>query len=140
MYPDNGQPAQNWGQQYSRGGLGGGTIAKSGLTTTATTIARALGAEFYSSATPTVQVTDPVELVVDGPGGKKVKAIRVDGVVTTTGNACMAIKGNVAVVVFDGPDQDSFLVVNTDTTGGPSTPPPPDPQNTASIIKSTRIF
>lgn len=85
------------GKRFSRGGLGGGTLEKTDLTEAATKLAKTLGEEFYSSASPTVQVGEPKQVNAKTTEGKAIKAVQVDAVVTTAGNACMAEKGKVSV-------------------------------------------
>lgn len=128
------------GKQFSRGGLGGGTLEKTDLTEAAAKLAKTLGEEFYGSASPTVQVGEPKQVNAKTTEGKAIKAVQVDAVVTTAGNTCMAEKGKVSVLVLEAPDSYSFLLVNTDLAGGPAAPPPPDEAETQEIIDSVRGY
>jgi hypothetical protein len=128
------------GKQFSRGGLGGGTLEKTELNEAATKLAKTLGEEFYGSASPTVQVGQPKQVNAKTTEGKPIKAVQVDAVVTTAGNKCMAERGKVSVLVLEAPDSYSFLLVNTDLAGGPATPPPPDEAESQEIIDSVRGY
>jgi hypothetical protein len=128
------------GKQFSRGGLGGGTLEKTDLNETATRLAKGLGEEFYGSASPAVQVGEPKQVTAKTTEGKAIKAVQVDAVITTSGNACMAEKGKVSALVLEGQESYSFLVVNIDLTGGPATPPPPDEAESQKIVDSVRGY
>ncbi|MBP2323886.1 hypothetical protein JOF56_004271 [Kibdelosporangium banguiense] len=128
------------GKRYSRGGMGGGTVKKSNLAEAAANMAKALGEEFYGSAQPSAQVGPPKQVSAKTTEGKPIKAVQVDATITTTGNACMASQGKVSVLMLEGPDTYSFLLVNTDLTGGPATPPPPNEAESQKIINSVRGY
>jgi hypothetical protein len=127
------------GNGYSRGGLGGGTIAKSSPGEAATTIAKAFGAEFYSSGTAKVETSSPKQGTAKSADGKPVPTVQVDATITTTGNTCLATTGKVSVLVLDaGADTYQFFVVNGDIAGGPATPPPPTEADLQKIVESAR--
>jgi hypothetical protein len=128
------------GKRFSRGGLGGGTLEKTDLNEAAAKLAKTLGEEFYASASPTVQAGEPKQVNAKTTEGKPIKAVQVDAVVTTSGNACMAEKGKVSVLALEGTDAYSFVLVNTDVTGGPATPPTPDEAESQKIIDSVRGY
>jgi hypothetical protein len=128
------------GKRFSRGGLGGGTLETTDLAETATRLAKGLGEEFYGSASPTVQVGEPKQVNAKTTEGKAIKAVQVDATISTSGNACMASQGKVSALVLEGTESYSFLVVNTDLTGGPATPPPPNEAESQKIIDSVRGY
>jgi hypothetical protein len=123
------------GNGYSRGGIGAGVVPKSDAATVATTLAKGFGEEFYSSGTAQVETSSPKQVTVNGIAG-----VQVDGVVTTTGNACLATKGKVSVLVIPGPVEYQVLVVNGDLAGGPATPPPPAEDDLRKIVTSARGY
>ncbi|MET0234546.1 MAG: hypothetical protein ABW224_07895 [Kibdelosporangium sp.] len=127
-------------KRYSRGGLGGGTLPKSDLAQAAAGLAKGFGEEFYASASPTAQVGAPKQVTAKTTEGTQIKAVQVDATVTTAGSQCMATKGKVSVLVLEGPDSYSFLLVNTDMTGGPATPPAPNEAESQKIIDSVRGY
>lgn len=129
------------GGNYSRGGLGAGSMPKSDPAKAATELAKAFGAEFYSSGTATVEVTTPKAVTTaKTTTGRTLSAFQVDATVTTTGNACLATKGKVSVLVIDSQHDYRFLVVNGDVTGGPATPPPPTEAELQKIVESARSY
>jgi hypothetical protein len=129
------------GKGYSRGGLGGGTIAKADPAQAATNIAKAFGADLYSSGTATVETTAPKTVTnMAGPNGKQLSGAQVDAFVTVTGNNCLATKGKVSVLVVDNGSDLSFLMVNGDMAGGPATPAPPSELDLQKIIDTTRGY
>jgi hypothetical protein len=124
------------GKEYGRGGLGAGTVAKSDPTQEATTIAKAFGADFYSSSTaPKVETGQPKQVT-----SRTGKGVQVDATVTTTGNACLASKGKVSVLLLEGATEYKYLVVNGDVTGGPATPAPPTEADLQKIVDSARGY
>ncbi|TCO56825.1 hypothetical protein EV192_106300 [Actinocrispum wychmicini] len=130
------------GANYSRGGLGGGTVARADPTDVAISIAKAYGAEFYTSGNGVVTTGTPrtVKSVL-GTDGKPQLGVQVDATIAATGNECFASKGKVSVLVIDnGGSTLQFLVVNGDVEGGPATPPPPADADLQKIVDSAREY
>ncbi|MEV4320248.1 hypothetical protein [Actinocrispum sp. NPDC049592] len=123
---------------YSRGGLGAGTVAKTDAAKQAGDIAKAFGAQFYSSGTATVQVGEPKQVTHKDSDGKSMKGVQVDAIITTTGNTCLATKGKVSVLVFESGTDLQYFVVNGDLEGGPADPPPPTEADLQKIVDSAR--
>jgi hypothetical protein len=128
------------GGNYSRGGLGAGVMPKSDPSKAATDLAKAFGAEFYASGTATVEVSTPKAVTAKTTTGRSLRAFQVDATVTISGNACLATKGKVSVLVIDNQHEYQFLVVNGDVTGGPATPPPPPEPDLQKIVESARSY
>lgn len=126
--------------KFSRGGLGAGSVAKTDVAKQATEIAKTFGAQFYASATATVQTADPKQVTHKDVDGKAVKGAQVDATITTTGNNCLATKGKVSVLVLDPGSDLQFLVVNGDLEGGPATPVPPKEADLQKIVDSARGY
>jgi hypothetical protein len=126
--------------KYTRGGLGAGSVAKSDLAKAATDIAKAFGADFYSSGTATVQAAEPKQVTHKDVNGKSVKGVQVDAIITTTGNNCLATKGKVSVLVLDPGEDYQFFVVNGDLEGGPATPAPPTEAELQKIVDNARGY
>jgi hypothetical protein len=127
--------------KYTRGGLGAGSVPKTDVAKQATDIAKAFGADFYSTAgTPTVQTAEPTQVTHKDIDGKSVKGAQVDATITTAGGNCLAAKGKVSVLVLDAGADAQFFVVNGDVEGGPATPPPPREADLQKIVDSARGY
>jgi hypothetical protein len=127
-------------KKYTRGGLGAGSVPKTDPAKQATDIAKAFGADFYSSGTATVQAADPKQVTHKDIDGKTVRGLQVDATITTTGNTCLATKGKVSVLVLDPGGDLQFFVVNGDLEGGPATPAPPREAELQKIVDSARGY
>ncbi|SER95815.1 hypothetical protein [Actinokineospora terrae] len=127
------------GKSYSRGVVGGGKVARGELNQRATEIAQAFGKQLYTGGSGVEVVPGTPEPVTAATGaGTELKGVRVTAAVTSTGDACLAGKGELVVVLLDDGTDLRLLLVNGDTEGGPATPPPARSAELDTIADSVR--
>ncbi|RLK62086.1 hypothetical protein [Actinokineospora cianjurensis] len=127
------------GKSYSRGVVGGGKVARGELNQRATEIAQAFGKQLYTGGSGVEVVPgtpEPVTAVTEA--GTELKGVRVTAAITSTGDACLAGKGELVIVLLDDGTDLRLLLVNGDTEGGPATPPPARSADLATIAASIR--
>ncbi|QJY47273.1 hypothetical protein [Pseudonocardia broussonetiae] len=133
------------GNQYYRGVVASAFVpGERPAAAVASAFARETGSSFYVSAagaSPDVQVSDARPFEVDGVPGQLVEATSR----TPTDDGCLATEGTVLILAVpttgpDGAPGTAVLVVNGDTTGGPSTAPPvPDRSTLEAVLASARL-
>ncbi|WP_218597619.1 hypothetical protein, partial [Pseudonocardia oceani] len=133
------------GNQYYRGVIASAFVpGERPAAAVAAAFARETGSSFYVSAAgapPQVEVSDARPFEVDGVPGQLVEATSR----TPTDDGCLATVGTVLILAVpttgpDGAPGTAVLVVNGDTTGGPSTAPPsPDRSTLEAVLASVRL-
>ncbi|MBW0113612.1 hypothetical protein I4I84_33420, partial [Pseudonocardia sp. KRD-182] len=133
------------GNQYYRGVIASAFVpGERPAAAVAAAFARETGSSFYVSAAgapPQVEVSDARSFEVDGVPGQLVEATSR----TPTDDGCLATEGTVLILAVptagpDGAPGTAVLVVNGDTTGGPSTAPPsPDRSTLEAVLASVRL-
>ncbi|WP_156753779.1 hypothetical protein [Actinokineospora pegani] len=127
------------GESYNRGFAGSGVARPGEINQVATDIAHAVGVDGYSSASSVrVEVGTPKPVTRSRADGAGVDGVRVEAVVTTSGNACMSTRGLIAVTVLDLGGRLGFVVANGDVEGGPADPAVLDGAAVAAIADSAR--
>ncbi|GLW91020.1 hypothetical protein [Actinokineospora globicatena] len=127
------------GKTYSRGVVGGGKVAKGELNQRATELAQAFGKELYNTSSGVEVVPGtPKAITAKGSGGTELKGVRLTAEITSTGDACLASKGQLVLVLLDDGTDLRLLLVNGDTEGGPATPAPAKTADLAAIADSVR--
>ena len=113
------------GKGYNRGNTGGAVVKSTDANALAKDVATKLSAQYYQSGDATVAVGEPRAVTVPGT---KVTGVQVDSVITTTGNACLASKGSIKVLVLQGDSALHLFMANGDLEGGPAEAPKPIPE------------
>lgn len=127
------------GRDYSRGFAGSGTAPDGEINEVANDIAHAVGTDGYTGASGLeVSVGTPEAVERTGDDGTAVDGVQVEATVTTSGSACLSTKGLVVVTVLRVADGLRFVVVNGDTAGGPTDPPPVERAALLAVADSAR--
>ncbi|MCP2169628.1 hypothetical protein [Goodfellowiella coeruleoviolacea] len=128
---------------WNRGSSGATKIEKSGdVKTVASTMVKAIAEDFYEDAKTTdVKVGEAkavTRTLTDADGTITVNGIEVTAVATTTGNQCLASKGQVSLLLLEGKEFYVAYLVNGDLEGGPADQPVMTQADLQKIVDNVR--
>ncbi|TQM83472.1 hypothetical protein FHX81_5897 [Saccharothrix saharensis] len=122
------------GNDYTRGGAGGVVVPQTDLTAVAKDFAQKLATQYYKSAPKSeVKLGEPKPVKVG-----TIEGVQVDATATTSGDACLATKGMVKVLVLKGDKGYHVFMANGDLEGGPAEPKPPTEADLQAMVDSVK--
>ncbi|MFJ6672473.1 hypothetical protein ACIQMJ_15305 [Actinosynnema sp. NPDC091369] len=122
------------GNDYTRGGAGGVVVPQTDLTAVAKDFAQKLATQYYKSAPKSeVKLGEPKPVKVG-----TIEGVQVDATATTSGDACLATKGMVKVLVLKGDKGFHVFMANGDLEGGPAEPKPPTEADLQAMVDSVK--
>ncbi|MCE6993687.1 hypothetical protein LZG04_02525 [Saccharothrix sp. S26] len=122
-------------RDFTRGGAGGVVVPQTDLTAVAKDFAQKLATQYYKSAPKSeVKLGEPKPVTVAGD----IEGVQVDAVATTSGDACLATKGMVKVLVLKGDKGFHVFMANGDLEGGPAEPKPPTEADLQAMVDSVK--
>lgn len=131
------------GKTWNRGSSGGTKLEKSGdMKATASTMVKAIAEDFYEDAKTTdVQVGEAkavTRTITDSDGTSTVNGVEVTAIATTSGNQCLATKGQVTLLLLEAKSYYVAYLVNGDLEGGPADQPVMTQADLQKIVDNVR--
>ncbi|KAA2258588.1 hypothetical protein F0L68_22300 [Solihabitans fulvus] len=133
------------GSGYGRSGAAVVRVPTGDPTTVANAWAKALGEQFYQVGGAKIDLKlgapKPIKRQFQDPRNsidKQIDGVEVDAIITTTGNQCLATKGEVKIVVLTTNQDLVVFMDNGDLEGGPATPAPTTEADLQKIADSAR--
>lgn len=117
-------------RRFNRGSTGGVVVPQTDLAAIGKDFALKLSDQYYRpfASTYAAVVGEPKKVTIpftnDDGKTEEITGVQVDSLITTSGNACLATKGMIKILVLKGNKGSHVFMANGDVEGGPASPAP----------------